>query len=205
MQASKRSFSPIRPTIGRLINAGEEAPNFKLKPHRLLRTSPARAADRRRRVALLWIFLTFAATAAQAAPARLTEPEIRAFVARQSKAWNAGDLAGYFGLFTPDAAFTDQARARDGRLVTYGTSSVAQARVQARRTFAAAKVHEMTAVRAVTLAPDQGRATVTSAEVTTLAGHGAPRRVCAERVQSLVATPAGLRSKGQTDTVVRCR
>ena len=153
----------------------------------------------------LLIFTAFLATAAHAAPARLTEPEVRAFVARQSKAWNAGDLGGYFALFTPDAAFTDQARARDGRVVTYGTSSMAQARTQARRTFAAAKVHEATTVRAVTLAPDQAHATVSSAEVTTLAGHGPPRRVCAERVQAVVATPAGLRSKGQTDTVVRCR
>lgn len=153
----------------------------------------------------LLIFAALLAAAARAAPAHLTEADVRGFVARQSKAWNAGDTAGYFGLFTPDAAFTDQARARDGRVVTYGTSSVAQARVQARRTFAASRVHETTTVHAIALAPDQAHATVTSAEVTTLVGRGAPRRVCAERVQSLVATPAGLRSKGQTDTVVRCR
>lgn len=146
-----------------------------------------------------------AAGAAQAAPARLTEPDVRAFVAQQSKAWNLGDLGAYFGLFTPDAAFTDQARARDGRVVTYGTSTLAQARAQTRRTFAASTVHEMTTLRGVTIAPDRSRATVTSAEVTTLAGRGPLRRVCADRVQNLVATPAGLRSKGQTDTVVRCR
>ncbi|MDB5419918.1 MAG: hypothetical protein JWP50_3337 [Phenylobacterium sp.] len=151
------------------------------------------------------IFSLAAAGLAHAAPARLTDAEVRAFVARQSKAWNAGDLGGYFGMFTPDAAFTDQARARDGRMVTYGTSTVAQADAQARRTFATSKVHETTMLRAVTLAPDRSRATIASAEVTTLAGRGAPRRVCAERAQSLVVTPAGLRSKGQTDTVVRCR
>jgi hypothetical protein len=156
------------------------------------------------RLALLFLAL-LAAGATQAAPARLTEADVRAFVAQQSTAWNAGNFAAYFGLFTPDATFTDQARARDGRVVTYGTSTVAQARAQTRRTFAASKVHETTTLRAVTIAPDRSRATVTSAEVTMLAGRSPPRRVCADRVQSLLTTPAGLRSKGQTDTVVRCR
>jgi hypothetical protein len=151
------------------------------------------------------LLLCLLATAAEAAPARLSEAEVRGFVARQSKAWNAGDLAAYFALFTPDAVFTDQARARDGRLVPYGASTVAQARAQAARTFATSKLQETTLIRAVAIAPDGKRAQVTSAEQTTVRGGGPPRRFCAERVQTLVATPAGLRSRGQIDTVVRCR
>ena len=73
----------------------------------------------------LALVLSLLATAAQAAPARLADADVRAFVARQSKAWNAGDLGGYFALFTPDATFTDQALARDGRVVPYGTSTLA--------------------------------------------------------------------------------
>ena len=143
--------------------------------------------------------------AAQAAPAGLSEAEVRAFVGRQAQAWNAGDLAGYFALFTPDAVFTDQALARDGRVVPYGSSTVAQARSQVRRALAASQVHEVTTVSAVIVAPDGRSARVTAAEDTTLSGRGRPRRVCAQRVMVVVGTRGGLRSKGQTDTVVRCR
>jgi len=143
--------------------------------------------------------------AVQAAPARLTEAAVRAFVARQSAAWNAGDLAAYFGLYAADARFTDQARAKDGRVVPYGSSTLAQARMQARRTFAAVKVHETTAIRTIEIAPDGRRARITASEETIIAGAGRTRRLCAERVQEVALTAAGLRSRGQTDTLVRCR
>lgn len=158
---------------------------------------------RLRRLPILAVLLAVP-VAAHAAP-RLTEPEVRAFVDRQSRAWNAGDLAGYFALYAPGATFTDQGRAKDGRTALYGTSTVAEARRQARRAFAGAKVRETSAVRAVRIAPD-GRSAVVDSTVDTAITRGArTRRSCAERTQTLVATPAGLRSKGQTDTVVFCR
>ena len=135
----------------------------------------------------------------------LSEAEVRAFVARQSQAWNAGDLAAYFALFTPDAAFADQARARDGRVVPYGTSTLAAARTQTRRARANASLRETTTITGVRIAADGRSAAVSSAEETRIESAGRSRRLCAERMQTLVATPAGVRSKGQTDTYVRCR
>lgn len=146
----------------------------------------------------------FVPLAAQAAEPRVTEPQVRAFVQRQSRAWNAGDLAGYFALFTPQARFTEQARARDGRVVPYGTSTVAQARDQARRFFAGAKAKETTTIRGVAIAPDGRSVRVTADEVSLTVRAGRTRRTCAERLQTIVATPQGLRSTGQIDTLVRC-
>jgi uncharacterized protein (TIGR02246 family) len=147
----------------------------------------------------------FAATIAHAAPAGLTEAEVRAFVARQETAWNAGDLAGFFGLATPDASYTDQARAKDGRVVPYGTSNLAQARAQARRFFARSRTRETVVVRAVRIAPDGRSARVEAQEDATIASSGRTRHICAETVQTVVLTPAGLRSRGQTDTLAPCR
>lgn len=143
--------------------------------------------------------------AAAAAPARLTETEARAFVERQSKAWNAGDLGAYFSLFAPGASFTDQGRAKDGRVVPYGTSTLAEARVQTRKARAKMKLAEATAIRAIRMAPDGRSATVEAAEQIVQTRAGGARRLCAERLQTLVLTSAGLRSKGQTDTYVNCR
>lgn len=157
---------------------------------------------RLRRLALpLFVLLPLAAHAQP----RLTEAQVRAFVDRQSKTWNAGDLDAYFGLYLPGATFTDQGRAKDGRTALYGTSSLKQARAQARRTLAAAKVAETTVVRSVRLAPDGRSAVVASSAETTITAAGRTRRSCAERAQTLVATAAGVRSKGATDTVVFCR
>lgn len=142
---------------------------------------------------------------AHAAPARLSEPEVRAFVARQERAWNASDAAGYFALFTPDARFTDQARARDGRMVPYGTSTLAQARAQAARFFAKSRHRETTRIRSVRLAADGRSAMVAGDEVAEITTAGRTRRSCAETQQTVILTPAGLRSRGQTDTQVACR
>lgn len=150
------------------------------------------------------IFLLIAG-AAHAAPARLTDAQVRALVARQEQAWNAGELAGFFGLFTADARFTDQARSKDGRLVVYGTSTVAQARTQAGRLFGKSKVRETAQVRAVQIAADGRSARVTGFEEAQITTAGKARRICAETDQTVVLTPAGLRSEGQTDTVVACR
>jgi uncharacterized protein (TIGR02246 family) len=142
--------------------------------------------------------------AAHAAP-RLTEAEVRAFLERQSQAWNAGDLDAYFRLYLPGATFTDQGRAKDGRTALYGVSTLKEARTQARHTLAGAKVRETTAVREIRIGADGRSALVTSSTETTITVGGRARRSCAERSQTLVATPGGPRSKGQTDTVVFCR
>jgi 3-phenylpropionate/cinnamic acid dioxygenase small subunit len=144
-------------------------------------------------------------TQAKAAAPRLTEPQVRAFVERQSRAWNAGDLAAYFATFAPEARFTDQALSNENKLVPYGVSSLAQARAQTRKTLAKSKVRETSTVTAVTIAPDGKTARVTARTVSDIAGAAAARRVCAVRVETVALTPAGLRSTGQTDTIVRCR
>ncbi len=145
------------------------------------------------------------ATPALAAPPRLTEPQVRAFVERQSRAWNAADLAAYFATFSPDARFTDQALSNENKVVPYGVSTLAQARAQTRRTLAKSRVRETSAVSAVAIAPDGRSARVTASTRSEIATGAVVRRVCALRVQSLALTPAGLRSTGQTDTIVRCR
>jgi hypothetical protein len=154
-------------------------------------------------VRLALVALLIAAQPALAAPAGITEPQARAFVARQSRAWNAGDLDGYFGLYTPGAVFRQAARGSDNRLVPYGASSLKEARAQARRFFAASKARETSTVAAVAIHGRQ--AEVASRTVATVVSAGRSRRVCSERVESLVLTPQGLRSRGQSETIVRCR
>lgn len=141
---------------------------------------------------------------ATAAPP-LTEPQVRVFVDRQSRAWNAADLQAYFATFTADARFTDQALGSDNRLVPYGVSTLAQARAQTRKVMTKSKLRETSTVSAVTIAPDGRTARVTAGTVSQISTGAVVRRVCTLRVQTLALTPAGLRSTGQTDTIVRCR
>jgi hypothetical protein len=144
-------------------------------------------------------------TQAMAAAPRLSEPQVRAFVERQSRAWNAGDLAAYFATFTPQARFADQALSNENKVVPYGVSTLAQARAQTRKTMAKSKVRETSTVSAVTIAPDGQTARVAARTVSDIATAGAARRICAVRVETVALTPAGVRSTGQTDTIVRCR
>ena len=152
----------------------------------------------------LVLALLIAASPALAAPAALTEPQVRAFVEHQSRAWNAGDLPGYFATFTPDAKFADQALGNDNKIVPYGVSTLAEARAQTRKVMAKSRLSETTTVTAITLAPGARSARVTARTVSEIATAGAVRRVCALRVETVIATPAGPRAAGQTDTVVRC-
>ena len=145
------------------------------------------------------------ATPAVAASPRLSEPQVRAFVERQSRAWNAADLTAYFATFSPEARFTDQALSNENKVVPYGVSTLAQARAQTRKTLAKSKVRETSSVSGVAIAPDGRSARVTANTVSEIDTGPTKRRVCALRVQSLALTPAGLRSTGQTDTIVRCR
>jgi len=151
----------------------------------------------------------FAVLALSAAPAlaepRLTEPQVRSLAERQSRAWNAGDLAAYFATFAATARFTDQALGNDNRIVPYGVSTLAQARAQSRKTLARGKVREALSIGAVTLAADGRGAELTAEVVIDIIGAGPARRICAKRSETFALTPAGLRATGQTDTIVRCR
>jgi hypothetical protein len=140
---------------------------------------------------------------ASAQAARITDADARAFVARQEEAWNAGQLDRYFGGFTPQARFTDQAYVGDKPPVPYGTSTLAQAQAQAKRTKARSR--ERAEVLAVRIAADGRSATVTSRVGSAVTADGRTRRLCASRVTTLALVAGRLRASGQTDTYVRCR
>ncbi|HEY8573078.1 hypothetical protein [Phenylobacterium sp.] len=143
------------------------------------------------------------ATPAAAAPA-LTDAHIRAFLAQQEKAWNTAALPAYFSAFEPKATFTDQYRTPAGKLVPYGTSTLAQARAQTTKFRARSKVAETHRIVRITLSPD-GRSAQVLAYVTSQITTGATRRTtCAERRQELVLAGGRVRSQGVTDTFVRC-
>ena len=158
---------------------------------------------------LLVLLLVLAAGPALAQPritdAPITEGAVRAFVARQEQAWNAGDLDRYFAGFTPDARFTDQAYVGDKPPVPYGTSTLAQARAQARRAAARGHTREAGEVRRIEIAADGASARVTSRVGSAVTTAGKVRRLCASRVQTLVLARDRLRSTGQVDTYVNCR
>src|SRR6185295_10069764 len=135
-----------------------------------------------RRLILLLVLIAAPALA----QARLTDDNVRAFVARQERAWNAGDLTRYFAAFTPDARFTDQAYVGDKPPVPYGTATVAEARAQARKAAKAGKAHEAGEILRVEIAPDGRSARVTSRETSTVPAAGRTRRLCATRVQTLI-------------------
>jgi len=153
---------------------------------------------------LLALLLALAAGPALA-QARINEADIRGFVARQEAAWNAGDLGRYFEGFTPDARFTDQAYVGDKPPVPYGTSTLAQARAQARRAATRGRAREAGEVRRIEIAADGRSARVTSRVGSTVQDAGKVRRLCASRVQTLTLAAGRLRSAGQTDTYVKCR
>ena len=144
------------------------------------------------------------ASAAQAAPT-IDEALARAFVARQEAAWNARDLPGYFALFTPDAVFVDQTRdVKRGGMIVYGKSTLSQARAQAGKFLAGATSAERGLVEKVEIAAGGREAVVTGAKTSTIASKGRTRKVCAQTRQTLVLTGGTLKSRGQTDTIVRC-
>lgn len=140
-----------------------------------------------------------------AAATPLTEATVRAFVARQDRAWAKRDLDGYFATFAPDAVFVDQARTRKGEVIRYGASSVAEARAQSRRFLAGADFTESAVVERVLVAPDRRSARVLGRKTTVIVSKARGRRThCAETEQTVVATASGLRSRGQVETAVRC-
>jgi hypothetical protein len=142
--------------------------------------------------------------AAPAWGAGLSEAQVRAFVGKQERAWNASALEAYFSTFRPDAVFTDQYRTPSGQLVPYGSSTLAAARNQSRKFRATSKVSETGEIIRVALGADGRTAHVVSRVVSRIEGAKGLRTTCAERQQDLVLTAGGLRSKGQTDTFSRC-
>ena len=154
---------------------------------------------------VLLLALATLAAPAQAAETRLSEPAIRAFVARQEAAWNGRDAAAWAASFTPDAVFIDQARNSNGGVTANGSSTLAQATARARRFFAHAKFHEASAVDRVEIAPDGRSARVFGHEAAQVETPTRPlRTLCAQTEQTLVLVAGRIRSRGQTDTDVRC-
>ena len=151
------------------------------------------------------LILAFAG-AVHAAPPGLTEPAVRAFVARQEAAWNARDAAAFAATFTPDARFVDQAVGSDNRIVVNGTATLEQATAQARRFFAKSRFHEDVTVDRVEIAPDGASARVSGHEATRVERPGQEDRVfCAHTEQTVVLVAGRLKSRGQTDTAIRCQ
>ncbi len=136
--------------------------------------------------------------------AGLDEAAVRAFVAGQQRAWNGQALDVYFAAFRPDALFTDQYRTPGGQVVPYGTSSLAEARAQARRFFATSRTSETSQVQRIDIAPDRRSVRVLSRTVARIEAAGRIRVVCAERTQTLSLRAGRLISGGQTDTILRC-
>ena len=146
-----------------------------------------------------------AASAAQAAPA-ISEAQARAFAARQEAAWNARDLDAYFATFTPDAVFIDQTRdVKHGGMIPYGRSDLKQARAQAAKFLAGATSVERGTIDRIEIAADGASARLVGREVTTVQSKGRTRKACADTEQTLVLVGGQIRSKGQTDTITRCR
>lgn len=152
----------------------------------------------------LLLAVTLAAGPA-AAQDRVTEAEARAFVARQERLWNAGDLGAYFAGFTDDARFTDRAYVGDEPPVPYGTSTRAEAERLARRARARGRATETGRVLRVELAPDGASARVVLAVGSTVSDKGGPRRLCAARYVTLVRDEGGVRARERIDTYVKCR
>lgn len=149
------------------------------------------------------LLIALAATPALAQPA-ITDAQVRAFVARQEAAWNAGDLDRYFAGFTPQARFTDQAYVGDKPPVPYGTSTLAEARTQARKALARARSREAGRITRLRIGADGRSAQVVSNVASTVDSGGKVRHLCAYRGQALVLRGGRLLSNGQTDTFFKC-
>jgi len=152
--------------------------------------------------ALLLLFALMATPAL--AQSAITDAQVRAFVSAQEKAWNAGDLDRYFAGFAPQARFTDQAYVGDEPPVPYGTSTLAQARTQARTALTRAKSRETGQVTKVKIAADGRSAQVVSSVASMVDSGGKVRHLCAYRGQALVLVGGRILSNGKTDTFYKC-
>ena len=141
--------------------------------------------------------------AAPSAPP-LTEAGVRAFVARQERAWNARDAGAFFAGFVPTAIFVDQARTPKGELIRYGSSTVSQARRQTARYFSRTRAVDRTVIERVELSPDRRSARVVGRKTSVADTGGRTRRACALTEQILISTKGQVYSRGQTETAIRC-
>ena len=157
---------------------------------------------RRLRRGLVSAAAIFAGWPAWAAP--LGQGEVRAFLAQQQRAWNAGALDAYFAGFTPDATFTDQYRTPAGQVVPYGVSTLPQARNQSRKFRAGASISEAAQILDISSAAAGGSAEVVSRVVSQIGGAHGVRVTCATRRERLVLAGGRLKSTGQIDTFSRC-
>ncbi|HET6969987.1 MAG TPA: hypothetical protein VFH92_02580 [Phenylobacterium sp.] len=155
-----------------------------------------------RRSGLLLVLVALAGPA-WAAP-RITDAAARDFLARQERLWNARDLANFFATYAPAAVIADQARTGDGKIVPYGSSTVAQARAQAKRALARSRVSQASEVLSVAVAPDGRSARTLQRQTSRIETGGKVRMVCGESAQTLGLAGGRIVSMAQTDTVVRC-
>ena len=153
----------------------------------------------------VFVALSVLLAGSPAQAAGLTDAQVRDFARRQENAWNARDLNGFFALFTPDAVFTDQTRTPKGEMISYGASNRVEAKTQAGKFLATATSVERGVIDKVTIAADGRSAEVLGREITKVKTTARTRKVCADTRQVVVLTGGAIRSKGQTDTVTRCR
>lgn len=93
-------------------------------------------------------------------PTRLTEPSIRAFVARQNELWRRRDFAAFFALAAPEAVSTTERREPGGEIVSE-RRTVTQSRRSAERVFSTIeRFAETTVVDRFDIARDGQRAQV---------------------------------------------
>ncbi len=171
----------------------------------LLTRAISRELPQRGSIWRICLLSTLLLTASPVAAAGLTEAQVREFAGRQEKAWNARDLTSFFAMFTPDAVFIDQTRTPKGELIPYGQSDRTKAKAMAEKFLAGSTSIERGVIDKVVIAPDGRRAVVTGREITTIQTGARTRKVCADTQQTLVLSRGAIRSKGQTDTVTRCR
>ena len=152
------------------------------------------------------VFALLALTSvAHAAPAHMTDAAVRAFAARQEAAWNARDLRAFSASFLPDARFIEQARASDNQIVQTGVADLAQAIAQSRRFFANSRFQETATVDHIAIGAEGRQARLSVRQVTRIESPGKPvRTLCAETEQTLVLVDGAIRSRGQTETAMRC-
>jgi uncharacterized protein (TIGR02246 family) len=156
--------------------------------------------------ALLLVMAVAAPATITNAEARLTEPAVRAFVARQEAAWNGRDARAFAATFTPDAVFVPQARNSHGGVTSNGSSTACEAVAQARRFFARSKFRQTSTIDRIEIAADGGTARVFGRERTRIETVGHPARTfCAETAQTLVLSKGRILSRGQAETDVRCQ
>ena len=105
------------------------------------------AMRKRIALAIAWLSIALASTSALAQGTKSSEAEIRALVAAQATAWDAGDARGYAKDVSPDVSFTNLFG-----MVMYGAPAFIERHQQILNTFykGTTKHHEIHRIRFVT-------------------------------------------------------